>query len=605
MANGQPVTPGSLALTIPNLGPRPTPAASYFKRKNPPDNAKQEQPSDSDLLKSIKRVIRPFNPHHTRHSGLYPAYDGQSDEILGPGLQLSWSNDCVVLCSGNVILEKWTFEKEGQDIQWACKGFFLEPGGVVDGPTGSWSSTHSNDGGPSVAPSQSTFSRFAQNAQARQRVIEPPKRLQAVYVFLRNLGKIFVEGGRDYTFHIPFLVRGAWPLRPHGVLIQRDMGVAEFRDAARTRTPLLPTLFSLHDPFAEPKVIGIASKIHGALGPGPSDATAVTPLDPASPPETRTPEDYTVSGGYKPTPLRAMQTEAPPPPPKPERLPPLQKPPPTDRILWVSGETMGHYMTENLIVTCTLPVTYPPPPPAPSASSSQSPGPTSSAKAPPGHHRFSHHVHLTVWRYAYLKPREVPDPIPSRRTRPHAPPPTYTPDAGGDGKPPVAPTPQPRNPEAARRRELQDRADRIAPFSSDVSTPTEASFPPLPPGTSDAALPFAAPRQPLGAQPTLASLPGGELPLSWGHPYQPSVASQGHENKGSLARGRRPSLSVTMDRMAIDTAGAVPGETAEGGNDQKTEAETSTATFMSAGHMKMQPSVWLEKLSVLPMPYGE
>ena len=610
----QSATPGpsAVVLTVPYLGPRPTPAASYFRRTNPPDDTEtQEQSPDSDLLKSIKRVVRPSRPRHTRHSRLYPCDDIQSDENLGPGQELSWNNNCVVLTSGSVILRKWTFEKEGQDIQWACKGHFLKPGGVVEGPTGSFPSAHTNEGGPFVSPSQSTFSRFAQNAQARQHSMEPPKRLQAVYVFLRNIGKIYVEGGGDYTFHIPFLVRCAWPLRPHGVLIQREVGETEFRDAARVRVPILPTLFSLHDPFAEPKVVGVASKIHGALGPGPSDPTAITPLDPTAPPETRTPDDYAMPGGYKSTPPRAMQPEAPLPPPRRERPPPLQKPPSTDRVLWVSEEITSYCTMENLVVTCTLPVHYHRPPatvhPASNAPPSQPPGTASMPSATPSHHRFAQQMHLTLWRYAYFKPREVPDAIPSRRTRPHVPSPSGPLDAGSESKAPGAHTPQQHDLEAARRRELQDRADRITPSSPDVSVPpTDVNFPPpLPPGTSDAGLPFAAPRQPIGAQPTLASLPGGELPPSWGHPHQPSVTGQGHERQGSQGRGRRPSLSVTMDRMVIGTAGAVSGENGEGSDNQKTERDTSTTTFMSADHMKMQPSVWLEKLSVIPMPFGE
>lgn len=597
--------------TIPYLGPRPVPAASYFKRVHPldEDEKSRDTPPDSDLLKSIKRVVRPSEPHVMRHSRLYPCHEVQSDEYLGLGQELSWNSNCVVLSTGSVILRKWTIDHEGQDIRWACKGSFMEPGGVVEGVTGSFSTTSSNDAGSFLSFSQSTFSRFAQSAQARQRAMEPPKRLQAVYVFLRNIGRIFVEGGGDYTFHIPFLVRHAWPLRPHGVLIEREMGEMEIREAIRLGTPLLPTLFSLHDPFSEPKIVGVAAKIHGALGQGPSYPTAITPADPFFPPETRTPEDFAMSGGYKPVPVRPTQTEGPPPPlPKRERPPPLQKPPPTDQVLWVSEEITSCSMMENLVVSSTLPLSRPAMVSQPSKGvpASETLDTTARPTFAPDHHRYSHQMHLTLWRYAYFKPREVPDPIPSKHRRPEPPSPTRPSDVASASTASVAPMQQPRDPEADRGREMQDRADRIPQSSPDVSTPpTDLLFlPPLASGTNDAALPFAAPRQPIGTQPTLASLPGGELPPSWGHP-QPAVVDQGNERQGPQDRGRRPSLSVTMDRMVLGTTSTVPGDTEEAGLNQKADADSSTPTFMNAGHMKIQPSVWLEKIAAIPMPPKE
>lgn len=601
--------------TVPNLGPRPKPAASYFKRANRSEDngtSSQDQPPESDLLKSIKQVIRPSQPHEMRHSQLYPCGESLSDEYLSIGNELSWNSNCVVLSTGSVILRKWTLDYEGQDIRWACKGLFLEPGGVIEGNSGPFATGSSNDSGTFISSSESTFSRFAQNAHARQRAVELPRRLHAVYVFLRNLGKIYVEGGGDYTFHIPFLVRCAWPIRPHGVLIERELGVNEIRESMRLRQPILPTLFSLHDPFAEPKVVGVAARIHGAFGPNMGIPTAISPSDPSFPPETKTPDDFSMSGGYKPTPVSAMQAEAPPPPPKRHWPPPLHKTPPTDRVLWVSEDITCANWAENLVVTWSYPVHTPRPPtaPAPTHPSKpflppQQPSTNTNTKPPPrpGHHRYAHQMHLTVWRYGYLKPREVPDPVPSRRKKPPVPPPSRPPDSETGPTTSVAPILQPRDPEAARRRELQDRADRITPSSPDVSTPsTDINFPPSLPG--DAALPITAPRQPIGAQPTLASLPGGELPPSWGHP-PPNITDQVQERSGSQDRGRRSSLSVTMDRMVLDTAGPTPGGTGEGVDRQQRQPETSTPTFMSSGHMKMQPSVWFEKISAVPIPLKE
>ena len=101
------------------------------------------------------------------------------------------------------------------------------------------------------------------------------------------------------------------------------------------------------------------------------------------------------------------------------------------------------------------------------------------------------------------------------------------------------------------------------------------SPPLLPPGTSHAALPFAALRQLIGAQPTLALLPSGELPASWGRPHQQGTKAQGLEWQTLHGRGRRPSLSVTMVRMALGAGDTLPGDDEEG-NGERMEAESST-----------------------------
>jgi len=54
--------------------------------------------------------------------------------------------------------------------------------------------------------------------------------------------------------------------------------------------------------------------------------------------------------------------------------------------------------------------------------------------------------------------------------------------------------------------------------------------------------------------------------------------------------------------MALGGSNTLPREGGEG-DGERMEAEIST--FMSAGHMKMQPSLWLEKIAAIPMPYKE
>ncbi|KAF8515724.1 hypothetical protein BU17DRAFT_51474 [Hysterangium stoloniferum] len=458
-------------ITLPYLGPRPNPTASYFKRANPGEDG-EENKEESDLLKSIKRVVRPARPRHVQHSHLYPRHDISSDENRAIDQELAWNNKCVVLSMGAVIRRKWTFEHEGQDIRWACKGLFELPGGITNSPVGSFSSAYYNETKPFASTSPSTFSSFAENVQARQRSVESPRRVPAVFIFLRNLGKVYADGG-EYTFHLPFLVRRVWPLRPHGVLMEREVTEYEVRETARAGMPILPTLFSLHDPFAEPKVVGLAARIHGALGLGPT----VTP-DSVPPAST-----------------------------EPERL----------KI--------------------------------------------------PGHHRYAHQVHLTVWRYAYFKPREIPDPVTSRRKRARGASVDETQDA--DVEPGVPPLTKPDD--------LQNKTDKVAPSSPELVAAPPAGYPPLspPPGTVDAVLPFAPIRQPIAAQPTLTSLPGGELPASWSQPFQQPHLGLEHPRRASQGQVRTPSLSATIDRMGLN------------------------------GHKKMQPSVWVEKIAAVPMPFED
>ncbi|EJD53407.1 hypothetical protein AURDEDRAFT_23210, partial [Auricularia subglabra TFB-10046 SS5] len=72
------------------------------------------------------------------------------------------------------------------------------------------------------------------------------------FVFLRSVGKVFLDSGIEYTFHLPFLTRRAWAMHPRGVLIER---VAGFRRSSR------PFLFALTDPLAEVLPVGVGDSL--------------------------------------------------------------------------------------------------------------------------------------------------------------------------------------------------------------------------------------------------------------------------------------------------------------------------------------------------------
>ncbi|KAL6308208.1 hypothetical protein BKA93DRAFT_725930 [Sparassis latifolia] len=112
---------------------------------------------------------------------------------------------------------------------------------------------------------RSTFGPFAHAQQEQKREHEPGSYTRALFVFLRSIGKIFLFGDMDYTFNLPFIVRRAWPLHPYGVMIQRVVDAVEVAEAKTSQESLLPTIFTLVHPFAEPLAVCSAEKIIGGF----------------------------------------------------------------------------------------------------------------------------------------------------------------------------------------------------------------------------------------------------------------------------------------------------------------------------------------------------
>jgi anaphase-promoting complex subunit 1 len=67
----------------------------------------------------------------------------------------------------------------------------------------------------------------------------------------------------EYSFSLPFIVRKAWPLSPHGVMIQRVLEPSEFVEAELTGEAVLPTVFSMTSPLAEAAAVGLTAGIIG------------------------------------------------------------------------------------------------------------------------------------------------------------------------------------------------------------------------------------------------------------------------------------------------------------------------------------------------------
>ncbi|KAJ7058266.1 hypothetical protein C8F01DRAFT_1027798 [Mycena amicta] len=221
----------------------------------------------STLLSAIRDALRgaPSEPPEARRANFVSTLPNAIRTEPLEEEEVSWNSSVVVWSSGGIIRKTWTFTHEGEDVQTATIGWLEQS---TPEYSGSSFSSSSNTTGPSASATSErpTFGPFARHQQNRFRHSRNRSmRVPAVFVFLRSIGKIFLKNGLDYTFSLPFIVRKAWPLYPHGVMIQRNIEREELEEAALTGEPLLPTIFSLTSPFAEPGTVGVTSGIVGVF----------------------------------------------------------------------------------------------------------------------------------------------------------------------------------------------------------------------------------------------------------------------------------------------------------------------------------------------------
>jgi anaphase-promoting complex subunit 1 len=245
-------------------GPPVSSAAQLLERAS---RSSKKSGQESELLKSIRAALRGSgtDPVSAIHSSTFA--QGKTET------EITWNTHTVVLSSGGVIQKQWNFNEEGQPIQWACVGLYH-----ITTPVDSRSShsaaryTSENDEISSTNDShQSTFGLFTMAQREQEREIECAALCPAVFVFLRSIGKIYLLNGIEYTFSLPFIVRKAWALYPHGVMIQRVLDPTEVEEAELTGDTTLPTIFSVTSPFSEAASVGLTT---GILG-GSDVATAI------------------------------------------------------------------------------------------------------------------------------------------------------------------------------------------------------------------------------------------------------------------------------------------------------------------------------------------
>ncbi|KAJ3758130.1 hypothetical protein EV360DRAFT_83363 [Lentinula raphanica] len=236
---------------------------------------------ESTLLRSIKNALRGSSV--SAPSAVYSSRVSIGGKDY-PEQELTWNDNNVVLSVGGVVRKKWSFEIEGQPVQWACIGWLEENDSFP--PKYFAERLDSASRSPSERPTFGPF--FHANQKSR---IPPAKRdakVSAVFVFLRSIGKVYFDSGFEHTFALPFIVRKAWPVTPHGLLIQRVLEPAELYEAELAGEDVLPTIFCLSNPFAEPSAVGLTSGIVGNAGSTTlkdEDENSTKPLKPVSPHE--------------------------------------------------------------------------------------------------------------------------------------------------------------------------------------------------------------------------------------------------------------------------------------------------------------------------------
>ena len=191
-------------------GPPVSAAIEFLSKVTPtPDSLEGESP----LLRAIKNVLRGTDSDalNSIHTARFFTGDEAKD------YELSWNAQHAVLTYSGVIMKRWCFDHEGESIQCACLGEIEQ-----------------------VA-------------------------LPCVFVFLRSIGKMYLMNGIDYTFSLPFIVRKAWPVSPHGVMMQRVLEPSEVVESESNGEEVLPTIFTLTSPFTEAAAVGHTAGILRAL----------------------------------------------------------------------------------------------------------------------------------------------------------------------------------------------------------------------------------------------------------------------------------------------------------------------------------------------------
>lgn len=280
------------SISIPVLGPPTSAAATYLQNTNPAPVIPPED--ESPLLRAIRRVLRGSDAESATEIHRSILWTGNE---VGDR-ELHWNAHTAVLSSGGIIIKQWSFKHEEESIQWACLGQ-LEVS-VIKNASSAYSAANFAANAESLASTVSassgsqhadrpTFGPYTRAANTKPD-IGSVRVASATFIFLRSLVKVYLDDGEDFSFSLPFIVRKAWPVSPHGIIMQRVLEPAELEEAQITGDEILPTIFSITSPFAEAAAVGLTSGIiEGARDKPPQlkdeDEHATKPLMPVPPME--------------------------------------------------------------------------------------------------------------------------------------------------------------------------------------------------------------------------------------------------------------------------------------------------------------------------------
>jgi anaphase-promoting complex subunit 1 len=232
-------------------GPPPSSAHKFLTRTS----ASTPSPAhETPLLRAIRTALRGSDTENGQSIQTSTFFTGRTPKEP----ELTWNAHAAVLSYAGVMVKRWSFDQEGESIQWACLGELEQQS------TSTAKATNEADVEESTGNStRPTFGPFARSQLNPKFNAGPAEAVPAVFIFLRSIGKIYLLNGVDYTFSLPFIVRKAWPISPHGVMIQRVLESTEVLEAEESGDDVLPTIFTVTSPFAEAAAVGLTTRIIG------------------------------------------------------------------------------------------------------------------------------------------------------------------------------------------------------------------------------------------------------------------------------------------------------------------------------------------------------
>ncbi|KDQ24110.1 hypothetical protein PLEOSDRAFT_1048772 [Pleurotus ostreatus PC15] len=235
------------------------------------------------LLDAIYKALRGngADPVDQVHRTRFAAHHPTGSAFIGEELEVVWDSRKVLLRTGGIIRKQWDFYAvEKENIQCVSIGWLDRSGDITKHGSRDPEVVETHDKRPTFGPF-ARHSATAERPEHIQHAATKDLRIRAIYVFLRFTAHIIpissaawnAEAHKhlppnvwdslsdSYSFALPFVARAAWPLYPHGVLVQRVLEDSEIEDAKSSGEEVLPTLFTVTKAFTELGSVGVTQGI--------------------------------------------------------------------------------------------------------------------------------------------------------------------------------------------------------------------------------------------------------------------------------------------------------------------------------------------------------